>query len=136
MRYLFLSLLSLSRQFCKHYERTSNIEGPMQALTIDQSSNIVVNGLTVKNSQQMHFTISRSESVRIFNVVVSAPGDSPNTDGIHLTSAKNVVIQNTKIGTGSYISFLFLYIISCSVRIQDNYSVVKGYTVHFNLEVK
>lgn len=74
--------------------------GAPTALTIDQSSSIVVNGLTVKNGQQMHFTISRSESVRIINVVVSAPGDSPNTDGIHLTSSKNVVIENTKIGTG------------------------------------
>ncbi|PWA72329.1 Glycoside hydrolase, family 28 [Artemisia annua] len=84
---------------CKK-NKTNPCVGAPTALTIDQSSNIVVNGLTVKNSQQMHFTIARSESVRIFNVVVSAPGDSPNTDGIHLTSSKNVVIQNTKIGTG------------------------------------
>lgn len=79
----------------------SNMEGSMQALTIDQSSSIEVNGLTIQNSQQMHFAISRSESVRIFNVVVSAPGDSPNTDGIHLTASKNIVIENSKIGTGN-----------------------------------
>ncbi|KAD1033746.1 hypothetical protein E3N88_43394 [Mikania micrantha] len=70
------------------------------ALTIDQSSNIEVNGLTFRNSQQMHFTVSRSESIRIFSVLVSSPEDSPNTDGIHLTASKNVVIENSKIGTG------------------------------------
>ncbi|KAI3816796.1 hypothetical protein L1987_16501 [Smallanthus sonchifolius] len=63
-------------------------------------SAIKVKGLTFKNSQQMHFVISRCESVRIFSVLVSAPEDSPNTDGIHLTGSTNVVIQNTKIGTG------------------------------------
>nr|XP_043638625.1 probable polygalacturonase At1g80170 [Erigeron canadensis] len=84
---------------CKK-NKTNPCVGAPTALTIDQSSSIEVNGLTVQNSQQMHFTISRSESIRIFNVVVSAPEDSPNTDGIHLTASKNVVIQNTKIGTG------------------------------------
>ncbi|XP_076955535.1 putative polygalacturonase At1g80170 [Bidens hawaiensis] len=84
---------------CKK-NKTNPCVGAPTALTIDQSSNIEVNGLTVKNSQQMHFTVSRSESVRISDVIVSAPEDSPNTDGIHLTTSKNVVIQNTKIGTG------------------------------------
>ncbi|KAI3713845.1 hypothetical protein L1987_72431 [Smallanthus sonchifolius] len=84
---------------CKK-NKTNPCVGAPTALTIDQSTNIEVNGLTVQNSQQMHFTVSRSESVRIFNVLVSAPEDSPNTDGIHLTASKNVVIQNSKIGTG------------------------------------
>ncbi|KAJ0824925.1 putative endo-polygalacturonase [Helianthus annuus] len=84
---------------CKK-NKTNPCVGAPTALTIDQSSNIEVNGLTIQNSQQMHFTISRSESVRIFNVLVSAPEDSPNTDGIHLTASKNVVIQDSKIGTG------------------------------------
>lgn len=72
----------------------------MQAFTIDQSSAIKVNGLTFQNSQQMHFVISHCDTVRIFSVVVSSPEDSPNTDGIHLTGSTNVVIQNSKIGTG------------------------------------
>lgn len=84
---------------CKK-NKTNPCVGAPTALTIDQSSSIEVNGLTIQNSQQMHFAISRSQSVRIFNVVVSAPEDSPNTDGIHLTASTNVVIQNSKIGTG------------------------------------
>lgn len=72
----------------------------MQAFTIDSSSAVRVQGLTIRNSQQMHFTISRSEIVRVYDVLVSSPEDSPNTDGIHLTASTNVVIQNSKIGTG------------------------------------
>lgn len=74
----------------------------LQALTIDSSSAVKVKGLTIQNSQQMHFTISRSRSVRIIDVRVSAPGDSPNTDGIHISDSVNVLLQNCKIGTGSH----------------------------------
>ncbi|KAJ9549780.1 hypothetical protein OSB04_022323 [Centaurea solstitialis] len=84
---------------CKK-NKTNPCVGAPTALTIDQSSSIEVNGLTIQNSQQMHFTISRSQSIRIVNVVVSAPEDSPNTDGIHLTASTNVVIQNSIIETG------------------------------------
>lgn len=84
---------------CKK-NKTNPCVGAPTAFTIDHSSAIKVKGLTFQNSQQMHFVISRCESVRIYSVVVSAPEDSPNTDGIHLTGSTNVVIQNSKIGTG------------------------------------
>lgn len=54
----------------------------------------------------MHFTISRCDSVRITGVKVSAPGDSPNTDGIHISESTNVIIQDSKIGTGSELGVL------------------------------
>ncbi|KAL2926500.1 Polygalacturonase [Bienertia sinuspersici] len=70
------------------------------ALTIDSSSAIRVKGLTIQNSQQMHFVISRSDSVRVSNVLISSPEDSPNTDGIHITESTNVALLDCKIGTG------------------------------------
>ncbi|KAF2292775.1 hypothetical protein GH714_028155 [Hevea brasiliensis] len=74
--------------------------GAPTALTIDSSSSVKVRGLTIQNSQQMHFVISKSASVRVSEVLVSAPEDSPNTDGIHITESTNVVLQDCKIGTG------------------------------------
>ncbi|KAL0282840.1 UNVERIFIED_CONTAM: putative polygalacturonase [Sesamum angustifolium] len=70
------------------------------AVTIDSSSAVRVKGLTFQNSQQMNFVIARSDSVRVMDVKVSSPEDSPNTDGIHITDSTNVVLQNCKIGTG------------------------------------
>ncbi|KAJ4879678.1 Pectin lyase-like superfamily protein [Raphanus sativus] len=70
------------------------------ALTIESSSGVKVSGLTIQNSQQMNFIIARSNSVRVSKVMVSSPGDSPNTDGIHITGSTNVVLQDCKIGTG------------------------------------
>ncbi|KAK1376566.1 Polygalacturonaseprecursor [Heracleum sosnowskyi] len=84
---------------CKKNKSNPCVGAPT-AFTIDSSSAVKVQGLTIRNSQQMHFTISRSESVRVYDVLVSSPEDSPNTDGIHITSSTNVVIQNSKIGTG------------------------------------
>lgn len=78
----------------------------LQALTIDQCSGVRVKHLNIQYSQQMHFTIARSDSVRISGVRVTAPGDSPNTDGIHISESTNVAIQNVHIGTGTECSLL------------------------------
>lgn len=61
-----------------------------------------VRDLTIRNSQQMHLIIARSNTVRISRVMVTSPGDSPNTDGIHITASTDVVVQDSKISTGSY----------------------------------
>ncbi|KAK9751051.1 hypothetical protein RND81_02G238100 [Saponaria officinalis] len=84
---------------CKK-NKTNPCKGAPSALTIDTSSAIRIRGLTIQNSQQMHFVISRCDSVRISNVLISSPGDSPNTDGIHISESTNVVVLNSKIGTG------------------------------------
>ncbi|KAA3482997.1 putative polygalacturonase isoform X1 [Gossypium australe] len=84
---------------CKK-NKSNPCRGAPTALTIDSSSSIKVKGLTIQNSQQMNFVISRCESVRVSEVQVSCPGDSPNTDGIHITGSTNVVLQDSKIGTG------------------------------------
>lgn len=73
----------------------------LQAFSIDSSKSVQVKGLTIQNSQQMNFVISRCDSVRIMGVKVSSPGDSPNTDGIHITQSTNVILQDSKIETGS-----------------------------------
>ncbi|KAH6775123.1 Pectin lyase-like superfamily protein [Perilla frutescens var. hirtella] len=84
---------------CKR-NKSNKCKGAPTALTIDSSSAVRVKDITIQNGQQMHFVIGRSESVRVTGVKVSAPGDSPNTDGIHITESTNVVLQNCEIGTG------------------------------------
>ncbi|XP_047975050.1 probable polygalacturonase At1g80170 [Salvia hispanica] len=84
---------------CKR-NKSNPCKGAPTALTIDSSSSVDVKDLTIRNAQQMHFIIGRSDSVRVSGVTISAPGDSPNTDGIHITGSTNVVLQDCKIGTG------------------------------------
>ncbi|WOH12520.1 hypothetical protein DCAR_0832024 [Daucus carota subsp. sativus] len=64
------------------------------------SKNIRIKGLTSLNSQMFHIVVNGCENVKMDGLEVSAPGNSPNTDGIHVQFSSGVRISNTKISTG------------------------------------
>ncbi|GAV86059.1 Glyco_hydro_28 domain-containing protein [Cephalotus follicularis] len=72
----------------------------MQAITFSDCTNLIVANLRIKNAQQMHLTFNKSVNVKASNLMVIAPGKSPNTDGIHVTETQNIHIQNCVIRTG------------------------------------
>lgn len=63
-------------------------------------TNLVLNGFTSLNSKNFHFGIVGCTNVKASNLKIIAPGDSVNTDGMHIERCTGVTIQNTKIGTG------------------------------------
>lgn len=72
----------------------------IQALTFYNSKSLIVNNLRVRNAQQIQISIEKSSNVQVSNVVVTAPADSPNTDGIHITNTQNIRVSDSIIGTG------------------------------------
>ncbi|KAF6164607.1 hypothetical protein GIB67_032835 [Kingdonia uniflora] len=70
------------------------------SLSFTNSKNIVINGLRSINSQMFHIVINGCENVNIQGVQITAPGNSPNTDGIHVQLSTGVTIMNTGIKTG------------------------------------
>ncbi|KAE8669782.1 Polygalacturonase [Hibiscus syriacus] len=52
------------------------------------------------NSQMFHIVINGCEKVHVQGVKIRAAGNSPNTDGIHVQSSKNVNIIKCSIKTG------------------------------------
>ncbi|KAG0460283.1 hypothetical protein HPP92_023411 [Vanilla planifolia] len=70
------------------------------ALIISHSNNVVIDGINLVNSEMFHMAIQRSNDVTIRSSIVSAPGDSPNTDGIHIHNSNNIAIVNSTITTG------------------------------------
>ncbi|XP_022734576.1 polygalacturonase QRT2-like [Durio zibethinus] len=70
------------------------------AVTFNECINLRVAGLQIKNAQQMHLTFQKCVNVQAFNLYVTAPGNSPNTDGIHVTETQNININNCVISTG------------------------------------
>ncbi|KAM0033710.1 putative endo-polygalacturonase [Helianthus debilis subsp. tardiflorus] len=70
------------------------------ALRFYGSSDVTVTGITIQNSQQTHLKFDNCQSVQVFGVTVSSPGDSPNTDGIHLQNSQDVTIHSTKLACG------------------------------------
>ncbi|KAH9623928.1 hypothetical protein KSS87_010516, partial [Heliosperma pusillum] len=71
-----------------------------QALKFLKCNETSLTGIHFINSSQTHVTLFGCDEFRIDSLVIEAPGNSPNTDGIHLQYAHNVVITNTMIGTG------------------------------------
>ncbi|GJV45198.1 polygalacturonase-like protein [Tanacetum coccineum] len=70
------------------------------ALKIVGGSDVTVTGITIQNSPLFHLTFDNCDGVLVYDISISSPGDSPNTDGIHLTSSKNVIIHHTTLACG------------------------------------
>ncbi|KAL3506683.1 hypothetical protein ACH5RR_032065 [Cinchona calisaya] len=74
--------------------------GGATTLAFTNSNNIAITGLTSLNSQMFHLVFNGCNNVKLLGVKVSAAGNSPNTDGIHVQLSSGVTILNSKISTG------------------------------------
>ncbi|XP_028106270.1 exopolygalacturonase-like [Camellia sinensis] len=72
----------------------------LQGFVIAHSNHVHISDLTFIVSPQMHMALERSTWVYVYNLTITAPGDSPNTDGIHIQHSTHVFISQTHIGTG------------------------------------
>lgn len=79
-------------QSCKYH--------PDMALKFLKCNETALSGIHFINSSQTHVTLVGCDIFHIDNLVIEAPGNSPNTDGIHLQHVHNVIITNSQIGTG------------------------------------
>ncbi|CAA2983381.1 polygalacturonase At1g48100 [Olea europaea subsp. europaea] len=70
------------------------------ALRFYGSSDVIVTGITIQNSPQTHLKFDDCVGVQVFSMSISSPGDSPNTDGIHLQNSQDVVIHSTSLACG------------------------------------
>ncbi|GFZ04092.1 pectin lyase-like superfamily protein [Actinidia rufa] len=70
------------------------------ALTFHRCNKLKVKKITMVNSQQVHLAFTKCAQVEILEAKVLAPGSSPNTDGIHISSSTLIEIRDTAIGTG------------------------------------
>ncbi|XP_062184784.1 polygalacturonase At1g48100-like isoform X2 [Phragmites australis] len=64
------------------------------------SFNVSVRGIRITNSPQCHLKFDSSGGIKVKNITISSPGDSRNTDGIHLQNTRDVEIRSTSIGCG------------------------------------
>ncbi|KAK8516666.1 hypothetical protein V6N13_080760 [Hibiscus sabdariffa] len=67
------------------------------ALRFYGSFNVTVTGITIRNSPQCHLKFDNCIGVVVHDMSISSPGDSPNTDGIHLQNSKDVLIHGTDL---------------------------------------
>ncbi|KAF8746375.1 hypothetical protein HU200_013392 [Digitaria exilis] len=70
------------------------------SLVLSYVNNGTVSGITLLNSKFFHMNVFQCKDITIKDVTITAPGDSPNTDGIHMGDSSKVTITGTTIGTG------------------------------------
>lgn len=70
------------------------------SLLFSDSKNIEIVGLTSRNSQLYHIVFLGCQHVKVVGVNIGAPGNSPNTDGVHVERSSDVTIAQTNIKTG------------------------------------
>ncbi|OVA09257.1 Glycoside hydrolase [Macleaya cordata] len=78
--------------------------GKCHSLPINIRFNFIENAfithITSLNSKLMHININGCKNITLQSVKVTAPGNSLNTDGIHIGSSKGVNITDSVIATG------------------------------------
>ena len=72
----------------------------MQALAFNACKGLKLIGVTSDDSPRNHITISDCNGAVISNININAPANSPNTDGIDISSTNGVQINGGHIGTG------------------------------------
>ncbi|WOG91680.1 hypothetical protein DCAR_0310930 [Daucus carota subsp. sativus] len=63
-------------------------------------TNAHIQDITSLNSKGFHFVMVGGEGVTFEHINITAPGDSPNTDGINMAQSNNIQIIDSDIGTG------------------------------------
>ncbi|KAF7018508.1 hypothetical protein CFC21_031791 [Triticum aestivum] len=64
------------------------------------NQNTVVRDIKSVNSKFFHIALLQSKNMKLINIQINAPVNSPNTDGIHIERSTGVVISDTHISTG------------------------------------
>ena len=72
----------------------------MQSIMFLGSNKVIISGLKSLNSQTIHIAIDHCNNLLIENVRITAPSESPNTDGINVQASSGVTIRNNTIMTG------------------------------------
>ncbi|KAL0423321.1 UNVERIFIED_CONTAM: Polygalacturonase [Sesamum radiatum] len=69
-------------------------------LSFNFINNSIIRDVTMKDSKNFHVNCISSHNVTFLRFTISAPGDSPNTDGIHLGRDTMIHITDSVIKTG------------------------------------
>ncbi|CAA0824428.1 Probable polygalacturonase [Striga hermonthica] len=83
-------------QSCKRNE--SNVLH--SAVTFHKCKRLKLRDVSLVNGQQMHVAFTNCMHVSVSGLTVRAPGNSPNTDGVHISTSSHVELKDAVIGTG------------------------------------
>uniref|UniRef100_A0A7N1A8T9 Polygalacturonase n=1 Tax=Kalanchoe fedtschenkoi TaxID=63787 RepID=A0A7N1A8T9_KALFE len=69
-------------------------------IAFNRCTNLKVSGINSRNSARNHFSISHCDGAVISDITAIAPEDSPNTDGIDISHSTDIIVKDSRIGSG------------------------------------
>ncbi|KAJ0015065.1 hypothetical protein Pint_21690 [Pistacia integerrima] len=70
------------------------------SLGFDFLKDSTTKGIKSIDSKKIHINIFSCNNLKLKSIKISAPGDSPNTNGIHIGSSNRIMIYHLMISTG------------------------------------
>ncbi|KAK9725591.1 hypothetical protein RND81_05G155600 [Saponaria officinalis] len=70
------------------------------SIVLKRVTNGSIRRITSLNPMGFHFFITRSKNIRMQRLHIKAPADSPNTDGVHISSSDLIKLSRSRIETG------------------------------------
>ncbi|KAJ4839196.1 hypothetical protein Tsubulata_023145 [Turnera subulata] len=70
------------------------------SLKLNKVNNSAIQDISSLNSKNFHMHITNCDHVTLHSLNITAPENSPNTDGIHISHSKFVNVTRSVIGTG------------------------------------
>lgn len=105
--YLLLLIYFAFKKQCRFWIYHANVTPFVsQNLRLGFVKNSIIKNLTSINSKYFHIAILGSDNTTLEHVTIDAPGDSVNTDGVHIAKLNCLTIKDFNIKTGDdFISF-------------------------------
>ena len=98
-----------------------------------------MDGIHIRNPQQMHISFQYSSDVRASNLFLKAPGNSPNTDGFNINATRNIHVTKSSVSTGKskfYFFFIRHFSIIFSLFSIINNELLKGFLNYIVCKLK
>ncbi|KAG7550946.1 Parallel beta-helix repeat [Arabidopsis thaliana x Arabidopsis arenosa] len=77
-----------------------NVNTRPSAMHFNNCNDLRISNLRHLNSPRNHVGLSCSQNIEVTGIRMTAPGDSPNTDGIDISNCRGVHIHDSVIATG------------------------------------
>lgn len=81
-------------------KESNSASNPPSSLKFNKVNNTLIEGFTSLNSKFFHIHMFGCKNVTMSNLHVIAPGDSPNTDGLHISTSSQIKVLNSVMATG------------------------------------
>ncbi|CAN1281221.1 Exopolygalacturonase (Fragment) [Linum perenne] len=80
--------------------KSSRCKEIVTSLKFSNVSHGTISNITLSNGKGFHLGFYFCNNIKVENITVSSPWDSPNTDGIHISRSVNITVNSSTIGVG------------------------------------